>query len=105
MNIIKAKDYAELSSIVADIIENQIKEKKDSFLGLATGSSPVGTYEMLRQRDIDFSKVEIYTHRRRANGSLSMARPCPSCMALIKDLGIKKIWYTTEDGYACEFVN
>lgn len=58
MNIIKAKDYAELSSIVADIIENQIKEKKDSFLGLATGSSPVGTYEMLRQRDIDFSKVK-----------------------------------------------
>ena len=58
MNIIKAKDYAELSSIVADLIENQIREKKDSVLGLATGSSPIGAYENLRQRDIDFSKVK-----------------------------------------------
>lgn len=58
MNIIKAKDYAELSSIVADLIENQIKEKKDSVLGLATGSSPIGIYEDLRQRNIDFSEVK-----------------------------------------------
>ena len=31
-----------------------------------------------------------------------MARPCPSCMAAIKDLGIKNIYYTTNDGYSYE---
>lgn len=56
----------------------------------------------LLKDDIDFSKVEIYTYRNLANGHLSLARPCPSCMKLIKDLGIRKIWYTTDDGYACE---
>lgn len=59
----------------------------------------------LMKEDIDFSKVEVYTHRNYANGKIAMARPCPSCMKLIKDLGIKKIHYTTADGYACEYVN
>lgn len=59
----------------------------------------------LIKEDIDFGKVEVYTHRTLANGKPAMARPCPSCMALIKELGIKKIWYTTTDGYACEYVN
>ena len=59
----------------------------------------------LMKEEIDFSKVEIYTHRNYANGKIAMARPCPSCMKLIKDLGVKKIHYTTADGYACEYVN
>lgn len=59
----------------------------------------------LIKENIDFSKVELYTYRMFANGQLAMSRPCPSCMALIKELGIKKIFYTTEDGYACEYVN
>ena len=59
----------------------------------------------LMKEDIDFSKVEVYAHRNYANGKIAMARPCPSCMKLIKDLGIKKIHYTTADGYACEYVN
>lgn len=59
----------------------------------------------LMKEDIDFSKVEVYTHRNYANGKIAMARPCPSCMKLIKDLGVKKIHYTTADGYAYEYVN
>ena len=31
-----------------------------------------------------------------------MARPCPSCMAAIRDLGIRDIYYTTNDGYVYE---
>ena len=59
----------------------------------------------LMKDGIDFSKVEIYTHRNCKDGQLAMARPCQSCMKLIKQLGIRKIWYTTPDGYACEYVN
>lgn len=81
------------------------KERFDSDYSRHSLHAEITTLLPLMKEDIDFSKVEIYTHRRRANGHLSMARPCPSCMALIKDLGIKKIWYTTEDGYACEHVN
>ena len=34
-----------------------------------------------------------------------ISRPCPSCMAAIKDLGIKDIYYTTNDGFAHEKIN
>lgn len=51
---------------------------------------------------IDWSKVHIYIYREYKDGSLGPSRPCPSCLALIKELGIKRIAYTTEDGYAEE---
>lgn len=59
----------------------------------------------LMKENIDFSKVEIYTHRNYKDGTMALSRPCKSCMKLIRDLGIKKINYTTADGYACEYVN
>lgn len=62
MRIIEAKDYNELSRAVANIISAQIILKPDSVLGLATGSTPVGTYKQLvewyQKKDIDFSKVK-----------------------------------------------
>ena len=47
MVICRAKDYKELSRKAANIISAQIIMKPDCVLGLATGSSPVGTYEQL----------------------------------------------------------
>ena len=61
MNIYRAKDYAELSLIAANLISAQIIQKPDSVLGLATGSSPVGTYRKLVERHeeegLDFSQI------------------------------------------------
>jgi tRNA(Arg) A34 adenosine deaminase TadA len=51
---------------------------------------------------IDWSKVHIYLYREYKDGNLGPSRPCPACLALIKELGIKRIAYTTEDGYAEE---
>ena len=51
---------------------------------------------------IDWTKVHLYLYREYKDGSLGPSRPCPSCLALIKELGIKRIAYTTEDGYAEE---
>jgi deoxycytidylate deaminase len=52
--------------------------------------------------DIDFSKVELYVYRELRNGKMAMSRPCEACMAVIKKMGIKKIHYTTPDGFATE---
>jgi glucosamine-6-phosphate deaminase len=61
MNFIKVDTYAELSKIAADLIAEQVKNKPDCVLGLATGSSPVGTYKnlikMYEDGELDFSKV------------------------------------------------
>lgn len=61
MKIYKARDYKEMSRKAANIISAQVILKPDSVLGLATGSSPIGTYEELIERykkgDLDFSQV------------------------------------------------
>lgn len=61
MRIYKAKDYKDMSRKAANIISAQVISKPDSILGLATGSTPVGTYEQLvewyNKGDIDFSEV------------------------------------------------
>lgn len=52
--------------------------------------------------NINFSKVKLYIYRIRKSQPFGIARPCPSCMAAIKDLGIRDIYYTTDDGYSYE---
>ena len=61
MNFITVKSYEELSQKAANLIAAQITVKPNCVLGLATGSSPVGTYQKLieyyKNGDIDFSTV------------------------------------------------
>ena len=61
MKIIKAKDYNDMSRKAANIIAAQVSMKPDCVLGLATGSTPIGTYarlvEQYEQGDLDFSGV------------------------------------------------
>ena len=45
MRIIKTKDYKDMSRKAANIISAQVIVKPDCVLGLATGSTPIGTYE------------------------------------------------------------
>ena len=62
----------------------------------------INCLNQIRHLDINFSKVKLYIYRIRKDQPFGMARPCPSCMAAIKDLGIKNIYYTTNDGYSYE---
>lgn len=61
MNIICAKDYDDMSRQAANLIASQVIRKKDSILGLATGSTPIGTYRRLideyEYSHIDYSRV------------------------------------------------
>ena len=61
MRIIKVKDYEELSRRAADVIAAVVILKPDCVLGLATGSSPIGTYNVLAEKYqegvLDFSHV------------------------------------------------
>ncbi len=61
MRVYCAKDYNHASRVAANIISAQVIIKPDCVLGLATGSTPIGTYEELIRRyeqgDLDFSKV------------------------------------------------
>lgn len=62
MNFIKVNTYEELSAKAAAIICGQVAMKPECVLGLATGSSPLGTYAKMAEKneagEVDFSKVK-----------------------------------------------
>ena len=59
MKLIRAKDYADVSVKAGNIIASVVTLKPDCVLGLATGSSPIGTYKELIKKyeagELDFS--------------------------------------------------
>lgn len=61
MKIYKAKDYKDMSRKAANIISAQVIMKPNCVLGLATESTPIGTYDQLvewyNKGDLDFSEV------------------------------------------------
>ena len=61
--------------------------------------------QKIKYLDIDFSKIKLYVYREFSDGHIANCRPCPSCMAAARELGIKHIYYTTNDGYCHEELN
>ena len=61
MVLYQAKDYKDMSRKAANIISAQVIMKPNAVLGLATGSTPIGTYDQLvdwyNKGDVDFSQV------------------------------------------------
>ncbi len=61
MKLIVCKNYEEMSAVAADIVADVMKAKPACVLGLATGSTPVGMYQKLIEKnvagEIDFSQV------------------------------------------------
>ena len=64
MEIIIEKNYDGLSKAAAKIVSEEIKNKPNTVLGLATGSTPVGLYKKLirlhKEEGLDFSKVTSF---------------------------------------------
>lgn len=64
MEVIVKKTHEEVSALAARIIARLIRDRPDAVLGLATGSTPVGTYEELirlhREEGLDFSRVTTF---------------------------------------------
>jgi glucosamine-6-phosphate deaminase len=64
VEIIIAETHLEMSRLAADMIRHQLLKKPSSVLGLATGSTPVGTYQELvrlhKEQGLDFSKVTSF---------------------------------------------
>lgn len=53
-------------------------------------------------KDVDWSKASIYIYRI-CNGKplgYGNAKPCPACMQAIRDLGIRHVYFTDDNGYS-----
>lgn len=64
MKVVICKTYDDVSRESARLVAEQINNKPDTVLGLATGSSPVGMYKELarlnKEGKLDFSKVTSF---------------------------------------------
>lgn len=50
----------------------------------------------------DLRGCDIYVLRENLNGRKGNSKPCKVCEAALREAGIRKVYYTTEDGYVEE---
>ena len=83
---------------------NQFREfhNRKGCVGIPKLHAEINCINQIKHSNYNFSKVKLYIYRIRKDQPFGIARPCPSCMAAIRDLGIKHIYYTTNDGYGYE---
>ena len=64
MNIVIVKNYTELSALAADVICDTVSRNPSATLGLATGSTVLGAYALLRDRcssgTLSFAQVKVF---------------------------------------------
>ena len=49
-----------------------------------------------------FKGIDIFVVRVMKNGSLGLSKPCHHCTESMKRLGIKRVYYSTDNGWKCE---
>ena len=64
----------------------------------------IACLNQIKNMNLKWSKVKLYIFRTRSDKPFGMSRPCPACMAAIKDMGIKNIYYTSDEGYIYEVI-
>lgn len=79
---------------------NQFRDSSETFIPKL--HAEINCLNQIKNFNINFSKVRLYIYRIRKDQPYGMSRPCPSCMAAVKDLGIREIYYTSNDGLVCE---
>lgn len=79
---------------------NRYREESEKFTPKL--HAEINCINQIKCLHINYSKVKLYIYRIGNDRPHRMCRPCPSCMAAIKDLGIRDIYYTTNDGYVYE---
>jgi len=58
-------------------------------------------FDMLLGADpADLHGAEVLVYREKKKGNMGMAKPCKGCEKLLRDAGINRVYYTTDDG--CE---
>lgn len=82
----------------------QAKLDKEMFGGEHRGSlhAEVDALLPLIRKGVDLSNASLYVYRQHKNGIMACARPCARCEKLIRQAGIKRIFYTVESGIAEE---
>lgn len=61
--------------------------------------------KLRRIQNIDFKRVKVYVYRVCKIREKGIARPCRACLIALRDAGIRTVYYTTDFGYAQEWID
>ena len=53
-------------------------------------------------KEIDMKKVNIFIYREWKDGTTALAKPCIACEMALRDIGIRNVFYTGENGIVYE---
>lgn len=53
----------------------------------------------------DLRDCTLYVYRQNRMGVPALARPCSSCLQFLKNVNIKEVYYTINNGWAYEFLS
>lgn len=56
----------------------------------------------LIRQEYDMTRSDLYIVRRHKNGSLAVSRPCLGCMSLLRANGVRRVYFSTENGFCVE---
>lgn len=65
----------------------------------------VALIKKLMKLDVPMREVKVYIYRTCKSREKGLARPCRACLWGLRDLGIRTVFYTTDDGYCCEWID
>ena len=113
MDIIIRDNYEEISNYAAEKIADFVRSKPDSVLGLATGATPIGTYQKLikmHHQGLDFSRVRTFNLDEYYGIGMDLEKPYSSDQSyarfmyeeLFKHINIKKENIHIPDGLTKE---
>lgn len=79
-----------------------VQKRYDSERGFKTHHSCHAEVRAILNSKVNvLTGCSIYVYRETKNGTLGKARPCAACIKMLRDYDIKRIFYTTEEGF-CE---
>lgn len=81
---------------------NIYRHFEDYNTSIPKSHAEVNALSPLIGKEIDWSRVDIYIYREKKNGERGCSRPCLGCAHLIKDLGIRNIYFIDEQGRYCK---
>ena len=85
---------------------NPMQLKYSAYRGIKTVNNYIhaemACLNQIKNLDIDFSKVKLFVYREDAQKNIRICKPCGACERAIRDLGIKKVYYTDTNKYVRE---
>lgn len=65
----------------------------------------VSLVKKLTKLNIPMREVKVYVYRICKSREKGLARPCRACILALRDADIRTVYYTTDYGYAKEWIN